>query len=135
MVECINLDLPAAYRSLSVLDACVAAMLSHIEGISEQTAYGIRLAMHEVCTNIIAHAYRGRTGRIGVQLALSGEERCFEIKMRDTGLSFDPASVPVPSPELPQEHGYGLLLIRSLMDEVTYVTESDGNCWHLRKRL
>ena len=43
----------------------------------------------------------------------------------------------VPAPQLGelQEHGFGLFLVRELMDEVAYQADATGNRWKLVKRF
>jgi serine/threonine-protein kinase RsbW len=53
----------------------------------------------------------------------------------DTGASFDPTVVPTPRLGELQEHGFGLFLVRELMDEVEYQANASGNCWTLVKRF
>ncbi len=136
--DVIRLDLPASLGYLDVLGSCVAEMLSRVAGLRECTALALRiqLAVHEVCANIVDHAYAGLPpGRIAVAFYLSTDRRRFEIEVRDTGRPFDLATVPEPNPAALQERGYGLFLVRNLMDEVTYQSGSEGNVWRLVKYL
>jgi serine/threonine-protein kinase RsbW len=57
------------------------------------------------------------------------------IDLHDSGYSFDLASVPEPNLDEAHDHGYGLFLMRSLMDEVRYVPQPEGNQWSLVKHL
>lgn len=135
----ILLDLPASVRYLSVLSACLAETLAHIDVLSgvpdRQTfIYNIQLATHEICANVIEHAYRGdRGGRLTIQLTWDVSE--FAADIHDTGAAFDLAAVSSRQPEAMQERGYGLFLVRNLMDEVTYQSDRSGNHWRLIKRL
>lgn len=134
----IRLELPATYRYLSIVSACIGELLQHIEHIAnrEQVLYSIQLAAHETCTNLIDHAYAGNSnGLLAITLMLSYDTRQIIIEIRDTGVSFDPDCAPPINLDQPQEHGYGLFLIRNLMDEVSYTSTADGNCWRLVKRL
>jgi anti-sigma regulatory factor (Ser/Thr protein kinase) len=56
----------------------------------------------------------------------------------DSGASFDPAVIPEPSanPHKLIEGGYGLHIVRQIMDVVTYDYDPErGNHWHLEKFL
>lgn len=134
----IRLELPAVYASLNVLGACIVELLAEFEAIDNRdiTIYGIRLATHETCTNIIDHAYQdSEDGRIGVTLTLEYTPQRIVIELEDKGKRFEINEIPSPNLEVPQEHGYGLFLMRSLMDEVTYTPRSEHNYWRLVKNL
>jgi serine/threonine-protein kinase RsbW len=134
----IRLDLPADLGYLALLRACVAEMLIYATGAVEPIAYAdeVQLAVHEICANIIRHAYADRSrGRVRVVLTLAARPRRLVIELRDRGRSFEPAAVPDPGFAEPREGGYGLFLARKLLDEVTYRASASGNRWRLVKHL
>ena len=136
--EVIRLDLPASHKYLSILSACIAELLVRVENIDEREAltYNVQLAAHEACANIIDHAYAGQLERrIVITLTLAASPRRLIIDLHDTGCSFDLASVPEPNLDEAHVRGYGLFLMRSLVDEVTYVPRPEGNHWSLVKHL
>lgn len=96
--------------------------------------YLIELAISEICTNIIQHAYSGTKGRITGHITLL--EDGVLLDFYDTGRSFDPTSVPEPKadPHHLIEGGYGLHIVRQIMDIVVYDQDTTrGNHWHLGK--
>ena len=134
----IQLDLPATHKYLNVLGACLREMLARVEGLPDVDAfaYNVQLAVHEVCTNVVDHAYAdGTSGRIVVCMELVTTPRQLVVEVHDTGGSFDPSSIPLPNLDEGQVHGYGLFLIHQLMDQVTYDPRPDGNTWRLVKNL
>lgn len=138
--EVIRLDLPARYTYLHILSDCIADMLRQIDGIEdhEMLTYNLQLAAHEACTNIVGHAYGGAANgddRILISLSLLDQPRRLQIELRDTGKTFNPDLVPSPSLEQAQVHGYGLFLMRNLMDTVTYTSQAGDNYWCLVKNL
>ncbi len=137
-IDTIRLDLPATHKYLNVLGACITEVLTRVEGLAEPdvTTYNIQLAVHEACTNIVEHAYAEEpTGRIIIKLTLIQQPRALAIDIYDTGSSFDITMAREPNLDEAQVHGYGLFLIRNLMDEMTYTPEADQNHWHLVKHL
>jgi serine/threonine-protein kinase RsbW len=135
--DVIRLDLPATHKYLNVLGACLGEMLTRAEGLDDPTAltYAVQLAVHEICANIVEHAYAGQpAGRIGVTVTLAAQPRRLVVDLADTGRSFDPAGVPEPDLTEGQAGGYGLFLVRQLMDDVTYHPQPGGNHWRLAKR-
>jgi serine/threonine-protein kinase RsbW len=134
----VQLEVPALHQWLNVVGSCVVELLQRIDAIEdrERVIYSVQLAVHETCTNIIDHAYIGcSNGRINITLTWIESTRRLVVDVRDTGKPFDIDQVVEPSLEFPQVHGYGLFLIRSLVDEVTYTPQSFGNHWRLVKRL
>jgi serine/threonine-protein kinase RsbW len=136
--EVIRLDLPATHKYLNILGACITELLTRIDNINEREVitYNLQLAAHEACANVIDHAYEGDgEQRIIITLTLTAPPRRLIIDLHDTGYSFDISTVPEPDLNEAHDHGYGLFLMRSLMDEVTYVPQPKGNHWSLVKHL
>jgi serine/threonine-protein kinase RsbW len=136
--ESIYIDLPANLSYLSIISHALGEVLRYIEDLpdAEYTVYNLQLAVHEACTNIVEHAYANQpTGRIRTTITLNHTPRRLVVELHDTGQSFDITAVTVPDLDTPQEGGYGLFLIHSLMDEVSYLPQPDNNCWRLVKHL
>jgi serine/threonine-protein kinase RsbW len=134
----VRLDLPASYAYLSLVGSCLAAIVEQVDNLpeAEQTLYAIQLAVHETCANIIEHAYaEQRGGRVQIIITRDMLRRRLVVDIYDTGRPFDIQRVAPPDLETPQEGGYGLFLIQSLMDELVYVPQPSGNRWRLVKHL
>ncbi|MBN1807813.1 MAG: ATP-binding protein [Planctomycetes bacterium] len=91
----------------------------------DDEANRIILAVDEAVTNIMQHAYEhDLEGNLEIELVLELDNTKFEVVIRDTGKSFDPAAIELP--DLDQHikngkrHGLGIFLIRQIMDEVIY---------------
>lgn len=127
---------PATFRDVRTIDAAIVDLLTRAN-IDEATIYNVQLAAHEVCTNIVEHAYAGRDdGSIAVALKLIRAPRpVIEIELRDQGLAFNPDAIPAPNLDEPQEGGYGLFLARALLDVMDYHQDAHGNVWRLSKTL
>ena len=137
-LDIIRLDLPATYKYLNVLGASIGEVMKRAEEVPglDALSYNIQLAVHEACTNIVGHAYEGvDNGRIKIALSLVAKPGQFIVELEDTGRSFDPSLVHEPDLENGQIHGYGLFLMRSLMDEVSYLPLPNCNRWRLVKNL
>jgi len=133
----VRLDLPARLESLSVLEACVTALLSQEPNLSDRDArtFEVALAVHETCLNIIEHAYRGQPGRVQVSFTFLDNPRRLVVELHDGGAAFDLSQVSTPNLAEPQTHGYGLFLIHRLVDDVVYTPKPGNNHWRLVKRL
>lgn len=131
MTRAAELDSLAVFRDF-VDDVC------NEHGIDEDTAYDLKLAVDEACTNVVQHGYAGMNpGSIILDLTVSETE--VQVCLTDFGHPFEPSSAPIPDITLPLEErpagGFGLFLIYQTMDEVDYVTSEAGNTLILRKRI
>ncbi len=136
--EVVWLDLPANYTYLHLLSDCIADLLKLVEGDAdaEGLLYSIQLAAHEVCTNIVGHAYGDvNDGRIGIKIALEFTPPRLIIELKDAGRPFEEEKYTAPNLDEVRVHGYGLFLTHSLMDEVTYTPTPGHNRWYLVKNL
>jgi serine/threonine-protein kinase RsbW len=90
-------------------------------------------AVGEAYNNIVLHGYAGRK-RGFVQMKIHNCGECVRVEIRDTGVSFDPTQAPKPDLASLPESGIGIFLMRSMMDEVSYVAGCP-NVLTLVKRL
>jgi serine/threonine-protein kinase RsbW len=127
---------PATFGDVRTIDTTIVDLLTRANA-DEFTIYNVQLAAHEVCTNIVEHAYAGRDdGTIAVTLRLArAPHRAIQIELRDRGRAFDPDAIPAPDLDKPQEGGYGLFLAKALLDELIYLQDADENVWRLNKLL
>jgi serine/threonine-protein kinase RsbW len=135
--DVIHVDVPATHKYLNLLGACIGEMLSRLDGLPEleATIYNMQLAVQECCANIVDHAYKEGDGRIVATLMLVDEPRRIVVELHDNGRPFEPEIIPKPTLGEPQIRGYGLFLMRELLDEVDYDSQPGGNRWRLVKLL
>ncbi len=77
----------------------------------------VGLAVQEAATNIILHAYQREPGR-PIHVAVRGDAERLEIAITHEGCDFDPNALPSPNFSGERTSGFGVYLIRELMDEV-----------------
>ena len=129
---------PGVYTSLIKI-AEFARKVSQEAGFDSATTYHIELALDEAVTNVIEHAYGGEsTGTIELKYKI--DPKRLTIQIIDHGQPFHPEDVEEPDIHAPLEerenHGLGLFLMRSLMDEVHFdFNETNGNKLTLVKYL
>ena len=104
--------------------------------LSEQGKSQLELAVHEVITNIIRHAYHGRPNKlIQMEVELSSEKITF--RLCHWGEGYEPGDIEPPDfDDDSRQLGFGLYIIDQVADEVRYVQDEDGkNCVYLVKNL
>jgi anti-sigma regulatory factor (Ser/Thr protein kinase) len=105
---------------------------------SAETRYALRLAVEEVCTNLIDHGYRGHPAG-PIEVAVYDERDRVTIVIRDRSPPFDPANAP--AADLTSDlrdrpiGGRGWHLVKAMIDEFDYVPDTPaGNVLTLVKR-
>ena len=114
--------IPSRTDSLSEVREFVGGA-AQMFGFSEEEIANIVLAVDEACTNIIKHAYQyAKDKEIEVDIKLSA--RSFEIRIYDSGKTFDPEALRPPDLKEHIGHlrrgGLGVYLMKRLMDDVQY---------------
>jgi serine/threonine-protein kinase RsbW len=102
------------------------------------TKYALRLAVEEVCTNLIVHGYKGRPAGLIEVVALDDSDRV-TLVIHDRSPPFDPNDAPAPDLTSDAEHrevgGLGWHLVKKMVDEIRYVPGTpSGNQLTLVKR-
>jgi serine/threonine-protein kinase RsbW len=94
-------------------------------GVASDALENIILAVDEACTNIIKHAYKSFPDGELIIKTKSTLNR-FVVSITDYGESFEPAMIP--EPDLQKYYrqrrvgGLGMYLMKTLMDDVKYVS-------------
>ena len=94
------------------------------EGFSNEEVRKLALVVSEACVNVIEHAYGGRPSN-PIDLSLAIDDERLVLKIRDVGSKFDLADYQPPDLSEPHEGGYGIYIMRSLMDRVEYDTSDE----------
>ena len=81
--------------------------------------------MNEAASNVMKHAYHGRTDQRIVLDADAFPDR-IAIRLHHLGDSFDQAAVPPPALDGTRESGFGLYLITKSVDDVRYTRDERG---------
>jgi len=92
----------------------------------------VRMAVLEACINAFEHS-RSEDGKVALTFSVLGEGAVpekLQIRIEDTGVGFKPADVKEPKIEdklkAESKRGWGLKIIRGLMDEVDIRSNDDG---------
>ena len=87
----------------------------------------LQLAVDEAVTNIIIHGYKKSPGTI--EISFDQNAAALIVRLRDTAPQFDPSTHIADLRALPEREtpgGFGIRLIKQVMDEVSYRAPGSG---------
>lgn len=119
----------SATRNLGKVRRFVARHARKV-GFSDQVVEQVTLAVDEACSNVIRHAYTGKK-KGPVEIDITVEPEVFTVTIRDEGEAFEPGTYQPPdlqrSIRSRKPGGYGIFMMRKLMDEVHYHSDGQHN--------
>ena len=105
--------------------------------LSREVTDVVCLSIEEVVSNIVAHGYERQPGRLSIELHY--DRRALSVVIEDGGKPFDPTQAVTPHIDgmlaSRREGGFGLLLIKDLMDDIMYQRAGTINRLKLVKDL
>ena len=131
-----ELELRSDLSELRRARAFVRAVCSALPGpsLAADRVAALELAVNEATSNIMKHAYHGRTDqRIHLEAETFPDQ--VVIRLHHIGDPCDPSRVAPPALDGSQESGFGLYLITQSVDDVRYYGDARGrHCIALVKR-
>jgi anti-sigma regulatory factor (Ser/Thr protein kinase) len=124
----------------SELPGLIAAIeeLAETEGLGGPPLMQLVLAVDELVTNAMTHAFRGGAHEVRVIAELQGPRR-MSIEIIDDGPEFDPLDAGPPDLEADLDErpigGLGIHLAREMVDGITYRREDGRNRLKMSKEL
>ena len=99
----------------------------------------VLIVLEELFTNLLKYGYRNGDGGRRVEIALGLEGTRLTIEFIDNGLAFNPFAATAADLERPVEEravgGFGLHLVRGLVEEAHYSRVNERNIMHLTRRV
>lgn len=141
MIKETQFQIRATFEDVRSIGEPIDSLVRNMEACDESAVYSVKLAVHEICTNIVEHAYNfERDAKINIWLGLMERSSIqLTVKLTDSGRPFKdlPETHGEPSSNLDDhgEGGYGLFLAHALMDTVEYRRVDGYNVWRLQKEL
>lgn len=124
-----TLSIPSSTSHLAEVRRFVAEYAREAE-FPDSTIEKFKIAVDEACTNIIKHAYEGDTTH-RIDLAVIIEDERFTVRIRDEGRAFNAREYSEPDifhlAEDRRAGGFGVQIMRRLMDQVEYHTRGTIN--------
>jgi anti-sigma regulatory factor (Ser/Thr protein kinase) len=131
---------------------CRTALMSNLEdlrrftesavthaGLHQDLVFAFKLAVDEICANIIQYGYEGREPGL-ISLTFQTTSDLARLMIRDDGKYFPPNQAQSPDVEADWSQrpvgGLGLFFVQELMDQVAYErTDQNFNQYVLEKKL
>ncbi|MEM8486055.1 MAG: ATP-binding protein [Bacteroidota bacterium] len=107
-------------------------------GFNTQSVEQFKVAVDEACTNVIKHAYSGEDSHeLNIKVIVDSDR--FTVCIRDKGVAFRPKEYNEPDifelAKRRQAGGFGVHIMRRLMDHVEYSSQGKVNEVRLTKYL
>ena len=111
----------------------IAHTLRNYSGNREKLAYDLNLVLTEAMANAIQHANEGDPAK-EVHIEISIVDQRLFIRVFDFGQGFDVKQYVEPRHPL-DEHGRGIYIIHTIMDEISYQATDAGHVLEMIKNL
>jgi serine/threonine-protein kinase RsbW len=131
----VRLAMPAKAEYLILVRLALAGIAREVP-MSESALADLKLAVTEVCGNVVRHAYGDGSGEVRVTFDITPD--AIEVAVEDdgAGLTIEDSPEIVWLDEEPVEAGMGLAIIRAVVDDVAVeARDGSGTVVRLRKRL
>jgi len=129
------IQLPAKQEELEKLKTFVFTFIEG-KGVEEHQIWDIELILDEILMNIIKYAYPYKQGTVRITCCFD-VQRCFKIEIIDCGIPFNPLDYPTPiityDIKKVKTWGFGIFLVRNLIDDIAYHRKENKNCLTLIK--
>lgn len=125
--DIVELELPASARYLSLMRSIISE-LPELDSIKPAVVEDIKVAVIEALTNVIKHSSE-RVSRIGFVFSFVRGEIHVSVRYADPNFKIENIPGPDAQPELEKlpESGWGLFMMRKLMDHVEYLVDGSGD--------
>ena len=107
------------------------------KGFEDQIVWELELIADEILTNIIRYAYPQVVGMIEVSCCYEASKGLV-VEINDYGIPFSPLAYPTPDCTSDinsiRTNGFGIYIVRCLLDDIAYKRKGNMNCLTLRKK-
>ena len=110
----------------------VQQMCQWAPGDFDKFSFELQLVINELFCNIVKHGYRNLP-KEEVTINSQVVEDGIYFTLSDRGHSFNPSDIKLPDLDNAQEGGFGLFIVRQLVDQLSYTPKTLSEEWnHLR---
>ena len=120
-------EVTSSVKALAPLRAFVRTFCQKlpVSVLDEESLCQLELAVTEAASNIMRHAYQGRTDQ-RIRVIVEAFPERIVLRLWHCGTTFDPRAVPPPAFDGSREHGFGVYIMTRCVDEVRYVRDAQG---------
>lgn len=116
------------------------ARFAELRALPPSARRSLQIALDDLLSNTIQYGFAGRAAGEGkATVEVKADTDRVTLTLTDDGRPFDPLALAAPDASLPLEErrigGWGIHLVRELMDEVSYERRGDRNVVVLTKRF
>jgi len=130
----LNMEFEAHFRNVDIARAALQGISAECFGKDTESASDIVMAANEAMNNAVEH-----TGSTTVRVEVAWNEKELGVFVISGGAAFNPVAAAEGLSEEDMlergEGGYGLYLIRELVDSFEYEYRASRNIWQLRKYI
>ncbi len=123
-----------ASKAIDFVEKTVAAL-----DPSEHAVVQLGIAVDEVFSNVARYAYQDDAGSVSLTVSAHEPSRTVTITFMDEGVAYDPTTTAAPNTDLPAgeraQGGYGVFLVKKIMDSVCYERRGNANVLTLTKSV
>ena len=121
----VRLTIPAKAEYLILVRLALAGIAREVP-MSESALADLKLAVTEVCGNVVRHAYGDQVGAVRIRFDVGPD--AIEVTVEDDGHGMALVDVPdnIRVGEEPVEAGMGLAIIRAVVDDLAVDGKPDG---------
>ena len=131
----VNLTLPIR-PNMEMTASKTATSLAESMGMSADKVDEVRMAVVEACINAFEHS-RADDGRVYITFQVNQQNEVLQITVEDNGIGFEPEELETPRIEdklkAARKRGWGIQIIKGLMDEVDIQSSGRGTSVVMRK--
>lgn len=132
--ETVELKIPSLPEFVGIARLTLSGVASRMN-FSYDEIEDLKIALAEACNNAILHAHANNKNDEVIAVKFTMEVDGLRIEVIDKGTGFDPSKTERKKPPTSEEGGMGIFLIKALVDEVNFLSSSEGTCVEMIKYL
>jgi anti-sigma regulatory factor (Ser/Thr protein kinase) len=134
-----NIELQIVNKIPEIEKVCNSiTTFSRQNSVDEKIIANLYLAIDELLTNIINYGYKDEKEH-PIKIRYSIENELLTLQIEDDSYPYDPNDAPLPDLTRDLEDrkigGLGIYLVKSMMDDIKYITKNGINTLTLTKKL
>ena len=115
----VELKIPSRSEFVGVARLALSGVASRTP-LTYEDIEDLKVALSEACNNAIQHAYPEENPEFSISIRFCILPDGLEVDVEDTGRGFSLEQAEKIKVDLERERGFGIFLIRSLVDDVTF---------------